>query len=315
MLKYYHLAAILLLPSLTPAHAGLIITDDIHYLQRAQLYPNVGWTERSDAEYGTAFNGSGVLIHPNWVLFSGHQALYNDFDLSTTYDSFRVGFGSNYLTNPGENQVASELFIHPTYGGPGQSGYDLAMLYFPTPFTSITSAEMFLFPVVQGMDSDIVGFGNLQVVNDPNVTFTGDRRAGNNVVASQGLSIPLEYARTFLEDQTSSKFRELGMAARNGDSGGGFLLMESSVELLVQEIIKQVLLELQLGTRDLITRGFRLQLTANLFQSQVHFCFLDLVALALDLFEKERLIGSSLEYHHLTPFGHEYTHIFPLYFP
>lgn len=127
------------------------------------------------------------------------------------------------MTNPGETQLASEVFIHPTYSGAGQSGYDLAMFYFPTPFTSITPAELALFHVTPGMDSDIVGFGNLQFVNDPNVDFTGDRRAGNNVVGSSSVA-PSEYAITRLSDATFSTFKELGMAGRNGDSGGGLFI-------------------------------------------------------------------------------------------
>lgn len=76
------------------------------------------------------------------------------------------------------------------------------------------------------MDSDIVGYGRLQLVNDANITLTGDRRAGNNVITnilSPGVG---DYARTILAPSFLGPeyFRELGMGGRSGDSGGGLFI-------------------------------------------------------------------------------------------
>jgi hypothetical protein len=99
------------------AHAGLIITDDTLYLQRAQMYPYVGWYTDLNSTTGEIGRASGVLVHPNFVLASAHQAFDSGSAGAPWSSNFRFGFGSNSLTDPGESQLVSEVFIHPTYGG------------------------------------------------------------------------------------------------------------------------------------------------------------------------------------------------------
>jgi hypothetical protein len=73
------------------------------------------------------------------------------------------------------------------------------------------------------MDSDIVGFGNVQMVNTTDSAYTGDRRAGNNVI-DLGLAIYPELVATSLRRSNHSNFRELGMAGRPGNSGGALMI-------------------------------------------------------------------------------------------
>jgi hypothetical protein len=205
------------------AVAGLIITSDQLYLDRANSHPYVGFVEGNGS-----FAGSGVLVAPNWVLMSAHQGT-NAFGTPVhppRYDQYAFGLGSNQINARGEHQIASELFINPTYRGIGLggSGYDLAMLYFENPFLSVTPVDLLLGTVVAGMDSDIVGYGLNQMVNTTDVFFTGDRRAGNNVTRVLGSSLP-EFFQSSLRDSSSSTFRPLGMGGRSGDSGGALIIV------------------------------------------------------------------------------------------
>ncbi len=96
---------------------ALVFGDGAANKELAKDFPYVGWVENSDAGI-VAFNGSSVLISPNWVLMSGHQVFKIDGDLNSKYDSFRVGFGLNFSSDRGENQLASEVFVHPDYKDP-----------------------------------------------------------------------------------------------------------------------------------------------------------------------------------------------------
>ncbi len=167
-----------------------------------------------------------MLIDPHWGLASAHGVLEVDTDRTTQYTNLRAGFGSNYLTNPGESQQASEIFINPTYSDVAK-GYDLALLYFDKPFTTVTPVSRYFGTVAIGDDASIAGYGRLQDANDPThtQTFTGDRYAGNNAI--NALTDPLRpgYVRTSIYDSTFQPFyRENQMGGRPGDSGGALII-------------------------------------------------------------------------------------------
>ena len=201
------------------ANAGLVITDDQGYLDRADNHPYVGWVGSSDPSFSDV-RASGVLINPHWVLTAGHVAA-NSSTLQL-FDSLEFGLGSNYKTNPGETMFASEVFLHPTYAG-GDTGYDLALVYFENPFTTVIPVNLYDGVIVAGMDSDIAGYGVYQEVDSSIQTNTGDRRAGNNLIGEVGYPGD-QFAITYLRSPTSSKYRPLGMAGTRGDSGGGLLI-------------------------------------------------------------------------------------------
>ncbi|TWU37470.1 Trypsin [Novipirellula aureliae] len=207
-----------------PANAGLVITADALYLERANQHPYVGWLETEKIEGGTRFGGSGVLIDPHWVLMSAHQVFSVSGDLGSAYnlDSFRFGLGSNFISNRGENMLASELHLHGSYTG-GNTGYDLALMYFENPFTSTAPIDIYAGSVAAGMESDIVGYGYYQQVDTTDQILTGDRRAGNNVVIGNDF-LYANGVYTRLLPEGHSKYRELGMAGTPGDSGGALVI-------------------------------------------------------------------------------------------
>ncbi|MCY2973864.1 MAG: trypsin-like serine protease [Planctomycetota bacterium] len=211
--------------------AGLIFGDGAANLALGANFPYVGWVESIDGG-NTQFNSSGVLIAPNWVLLSGHQTLAVDSDLNTRHGSLRVGFGSNVFTNRGENQIASEVFLHPAYKDPqirdGGLNYDLALLYFESPFATIAPVQFYVGGIAVGDSSSIAGYGLFQDVNDPthSQTLTGNRYAGNNIISS--ISVPLRpsYVQTYVcTDQFSPECQiSPQMGGRVGDSGGPLII-------------------------------------------------------------------------------------------
>jgi hypothetical protein len=143
--------------------------------------------------------------------------------LSSFYERYTVGFGANYLTSPGESRTASKVFIEPTYRDIGR-GYDLALLYFDTPFTTVVPIERYVDEIAVGMDSFLVGYGYLQTVGQVTQVFTGDRRAGNNVISQTLIASRSEFFRTRLQDNFLPGYRELQIGGRPGDSGGALVI-------------------------------------------------------------------------------------------
>lgn len=204
------------------AQAGLIITTDEAYKARGMNHPYVGWQDSTEGISLTPPGQSGVLISPHWAIASAHGVLQIDTDRNSLYNNIRMGFGSNYMTDPGETQFSSEIYIHPDYDG-GFGGYDLALLYFETPFLTVAPISLFEGVVSAGMDSDIVGFGLMQTVGNPTAVYTGDRRAGNNFIFGPDNFNP-DGVRTFLAQPGRSDYLPLGMGGLSGDSGGALVI-------------------------------------------------------------------------------------------
>ncbi|TWU37471.1 Trypsin [Novipirellula aureliae] len=210
-----------------PADAGLITGLDSEHLALADEHPYVGWYEVDDGVNGTTFGASGVLIDPHWVLMSAHGALSVDNDLSSTYDSFRFGFGPNFNTNRGENMLASELFLHPSYRDVG-TGYDLALLRFDSPFETVTPINRFRGNVVAGAQGDIVGFGRLETQGSTDQALTGDRRAGTDLIETVG-AFPVSPEQFMIRVDGrfgGPSYNLLQMKGTKGDSGGGWIVGE-----------------------------------------------------------------------------------------
>ncbi len=85
-----------------------------------------------------------------------------------------------------------------------------------------TPFELFTGTVGNGTEGYTVGYGRLQYVNDANSTFTGDRRAGFDVVDGVNPFEAENFATTFNRN-FNSNYRTLEMGTRAGDSGGAFI--------------------------------------------------------------------------------------------
>ena len=166
---------------------------------------------------------SGVLIHPNFVLFAGHSALSNDNDESSFYDDYFFVLGPNTsAADATEFQYADEVILHPAYNGP-ESGVDLALLYFETPFTSTAPAEFYQEDVQVGDVATIVGFGRTGTPATGIQTVDGIKRAAQNVVDAVD-SIDFGYFGHRFRDTVHPNFLPLGGQALPSDSGGGWFI-------------------------------------------------------------------------------------------
>ncbi|WP_197171920.1 trypsin-like serine protease [Novipirellula aureliae] len=215
------------------ANAGLVHSLDPDYvdsngqgyLDRAASHPYVGWQSSTDDSIGeTRFRQSGVLINPRWVITSIHGVVEGDNNLNAIHSNIRMGFGSNYFTDFGETLYASEVFLHPSYTDVGQ-GYDLALLYFENPFTSVAPVHLYGDTVAVGMESDIVGFGYNLVEGEATPTpdsYTGDRMAGTNTITNVGFRP--NYVGTRFDGAGWPEYQPLGMGGLPGDSGGGLII-------------------------------------------------------------------------------------------
>lgn len=219
------LFAVLVLWPIRSAQAGLMhnasTTPESAYLEFAELYPSVGWMSSSIGGTEAGFS-SGVLIAPNWVITSGHGVLEVDSDPTSFRDTYEVGFGSNFFSDPGESQFADEVFLNPRYGGV-ESGADIALLYFEDPFTSITPANLFTGTDVVGSTYDFVGYGVPGTPQTGLQTADRERRAGQMTTTSIN-SPSTGYLRSRFDQPGFPLFLELGIQGTRGDSGGGWFI-------------------------------------------------------------------------------------------
>jgi hypothetical protein len=197
--------------------ALILLGDNDAHIALGSQFNAVGSVQRTTAAGQVEFGLSASLIRSDWAISSKHGFLENDSDPNSLYTNLKVSFDANYLTATTRYNVA-QVFLHPTK--------DMALMRFEVPVQNITPFDLFTGTVVNGMEGFTVGFGNLQYVNDPNVTFTGDRRGGFDVVDGVNLFEPENFKTTF-NRTINSNYRPLEMGGRNGDSGGAFILANS----------------------------------------------------------------------------------------
>ncbi|MCA9200417.1 MAG: trypsin-like serine protease [Planctomycetales bacterium] len=206
------------------ARAGLVhdpsITPELAYLNFAAQFPSVGWLFGQNNGVDAAF-GSGVLIHPNFVLTAAHLALEVDNNPATTYDSYDFGVGSNFSNNPGESHISYKAFVHPDYISFG-NGPDLALLYFEVPFTSVNPPAFYGGAVAVGDQVSIAGYGEYGTPSIGLQGYDGNRRAGSNYI--DAIDSPNGYFDTRLRRPINMDFNPLGILVTPGDSGGGWFV-------------------------------------------------------------------------------------------
>ncbi|MEO8269862.1 MAG: hypothetical protein ABI557_09080, partial [Aureliella sp.] len=173
------------------ANAGLVFGDGSAQVDYGQQYEGtVGYVTGTNSVGTDFFRQSVTMIDSHWGVTSAHGLLEVDTDMSSMYSNLAVGLGTNMFTSPGEVLNVTQAFINPNYQV--DNGYDIALLYFENPFATANPATIYTGDIQVGMESDIVGFGRLQIEDTFTQTLTGDLRAGNNLISD----VPYNYFGT-----------------------------------------------------------------------------------------------------------------------
>ncbi len=209
------------------AHAGLVFGDGSAQVAYGQQYTNTVLSFQVQDELGVwSPFGSAVVIDKNAngqiaFLAADHSIIKNSGDPSSRFSAYRVGVG-NYFS--GETKFVDEFILHPNANGT-INGFSYGLGFVDDPFLSanLAPASFYNGTVMVGQDSDIAGYGVLQQVNTSVQTFTGDLRAGNNVISGVN-GLGLGYYNTRFEPDGRPIYRPLGMGGTEFDSGGGLFI-------------------------------------------------------------------------------------------
>lgn len=192
------------------------ITPESAYLEYASMFPEVGWLGKVE-DGTTTFRGNIVLVAPNWGLTAAHVLLEDSNNPNSLFEGYRAGFTDNFFVDSGVNQFAAEVQIIPGYRDIGD-GPDLALVRFPDAF-SIEPADLYEGDFQIGDELSMVGFGEGGTVATGPKPIDGKKRAGVTLVSS--IDNPLGYIDGEFRGPGESGFRDIGIQARFGDSGGG----------------------------------------------------------------------------------------------
>ena len=200
------------------ANAALVFGDGTAQLEYAEQYANSVLSFQVQDESGNwkPF-GSGVVIDKTAdgkvsFLAADHSIIKNSGDPTSRFNAYRVGVG-NYFT--GETRPVAEFILHPNAIGK-INGYSYGIGFVDDPFltANLEPVQFYNGTVMVGQESVIAGYGVLERVGSAEITFTGDLRAGSNVIIDVN-TFGLGYLTTQLEPGNA-----LGMGASEFDSGG-----------------------------------------------------------------------------------------------
>jgi len=170
---------------------------------------SVGWVKADTV--GVDRGGFNLIDDGWWGVTAKHVA--SDLATGSLYSNIRSGFG-NSANNVTEMRGVAQVFLHPTQ--------DLALFQFSSPFSTEAALQRFRGEFVIGSEAYTVGYGALRYVNEATSVFTGDRRAGFDVVEGRNL-FNQDLLRTRFNNSNQINYRLLEMGLTPSDSGGGLI--------------------------------------------------------------------------------------------
>lgn len=176
---------------------------------------NLVWVERSGDAFpttrpsGIAFNAGGR----GHTLFAGHSA----FNIPNP--TFKIGTGSNFVTDPGLIFTASSYNVFPGYTGTGSLGtaIDAAWLTFDVEIPNAPELVFASQPLAPGQTVQLAGFGTLGVFNSEYLGQTGAAYSGQS---SLGGSLLLGANPDWYSRVSINPFDPNGYRGAQFDSGG-----------------------------------------------------------------------------------------------
>lgn len=206
------------------AIAALVSGDGTPQLVYGEKYKNTVLSLQVQDDNGEwIYQGSAVVIEKKadgTVVFltSDHAVIKNSNDIASRFNAYRVGVG-NFFT--GETRSVAEFILHPNAIG-GKNGFSYGIGFVDDPFltANLEPAEFYNGTIMVGQESDLAGYGVLQMEGSTDFVFTGDLRAGSNLIANSRYANPNYIATRFFEPDVSP----LGMGGTGYDSGGGLFI-------------------------------------------------------------------------------------------
>ncbi len=155
------LLGILALATLAPASIwGATIRDNQPDSSYLALATNVQYASVGTIVNSWNYNGSAILIEPDWVLTAAHNLILAS---SATF------------TIDGNSYTSSQLFINPGWNNSNPfGGYDFGLVHLSSPVVGVTPATLYTGSSELGQIGTFVGFG-----------FTGTGLTGYNTLNHQ----------------------------------------------------------------------------------------------------------------------------------
>jgi hypothetical protein len=163
------------------------------------------------------YNGSAVLIAPDWLLTAAHNLI------AASSATFTIG-GSSY--------TSSQLFLNPSWqSGNPLSAYDVGLVHLSAPILGITPATLYTDSLELGLTGTYVGFGLTGTGLTGYRTLDNKKRAFQNVIDGDfgNPSVLLGSDFDNPHNPADSSFGDstpltLEGAVAPGDSGGGVFI-------------------------------------------------------------------------------------------
>lgn len=190
------------------------IRDDVADAQYIALGQSPEYSSVGTFVNNQSFNGSAVLIAPDWVLTAAHL--------------FRFASSGTFTIN-GSSYTSSALITHPMWNGNAFLGYDFGLVHLSSPVLGVTPTLLYTSADEIGMTGTFIGYG--MTGNGLSGALPGvdgnvrgfqnaiDGDFGNpGVLLGSDFDNPLNAADS---DFGSPIPLSLEGAVANGDSGGG----------------------------------------------------------------------------------------------
>jgi len=176
------------------------------------------------------FRASAIRLNDNWGAAPDH--LFRQ--TGATYFNFRVGNGSNYLTDRGEVRQITQFFSHPLANPNGFNGDEVDLAVFRWD-TALSGTNVSIAPAVLGEVLSYNGFGRPATPATGILPIDGQRRMYQTLAdgfGTVGGAISTDYLSGFFRD-AGPGFLPLGGVATAGVSGAGVYNQSGQLVALV----------------------------------------------------------------------------------